>query len=90
MNSGERGASSTFLSLLTKQDALDSLRQTPYSNFQIKRMVGGGCMDSMRSALGWVHSKLPAVRGALEQVQNPIRPDRRQRAEGDRLRAQWF
>ena len=75
MNSGvfvnERGTSSTFLSLLTKQDVLDSLQQQPYANYEVRRMVGGGFLDSMRSALGWVKSKLPAVRGVLEQVQNP-------------------
>ena len=67
----ERGTSSTFLSLLTKQDVLDSLQQQPYANYEIRRMVGGGFLDSMRSALGWVKGKLPAVRGVLEQVQNP-------------------
>ena len=50
MNSGvfvnERGTSSTFLSLLTKQDVLDSLQQQPYANYEIRRMVGGGFMDS--------------------------------------------
>ena len=67
----ERGTSSTFLSLLTKQDVLDSLQQQPYSNFEIRRMVGGGFLDNIKSALGWVKGKLPAVRGVLEQVQNP-------------------
>ena len=67
----ERGTSSTFLSLLTKQDVLDSLQQQPYANYEIRRMVGGGFLDTMRSALGWVKGKLPAVRGVLEQVQNP-------------------
>jgi hypothetical protein len=75
MNSGvfvnERGTSSTFISLLTKQDVLDSLQQQPYSNSEVRRLVGGGFLDNMRSALGWVKSKLPAVRGVLEQVQNP-------------------
>jgi hypothetical protein len=75
MNSGvfvnERGTSSTFLSLLTKQDVLDSLQQQPYSNAEVRRLVGGGFLDNMRSALGWVKGKLPAVRGVLEQVQNP-------------------
>jgi len=61
MNSGvfvnERGTSSTFLSLLTKQDVLDALQQQPYSN--------------MKSALGWIKGKLPMVRGVLENVPNP-------------------
>jgi hypothetical protein len=75
MNSGvfvnERGTSSTFLSLLTKQDVLDALQQQPYSNYEIRRMVGGGFLDSMKSALGWIKGKLPMVRGVLENVQNP-------------------
>jgi hypothetical protein len=74
MNSGvfmnERGTSSTFLSLLTKQDVLDSLQQQPYSNCEIRRMVGGGFLDSVKSALGWVKGKLPMVRGALEHIPN--------------------
>ena len=75
MNSGvfvnERGTSSTFLSLLTKQDVLDALQQQPYSNSEIRRMVGGGFLDSLKSALGWVKGKLPAVRGVLENIPNP-------------------
>ncbi len=75
MNSGvfvnERGTSSTFLSLLTKQDVLDALQQQPYSNFEIRRMVGGGFLDGLKSALGWVKGKLPMVRGVLENIPNP-------------------
>ena len=66
----ERGTSSTFLSLLPKQDVLDSLQQQPYSNFEVRRLVGGGFLDSMKSAMGWVKSKLPAVRGVLENIPN--------------------
>ena len=72
LNSGvfvnERGTSSTFLSLLTKQDVLDALQQQPYSNVEVRRMVGGGFLDNIRSAMGWIHNKLPAVRGVLEHV----------------------
>jgi hypothetical protein len=75
MNSGvfvnERGTSSTFLSLLTKQDVLDALQQQPYSNYEIRRMVGGGFLDGLKSALGWVKGKLPMVRGVLENIPNP-------------------
>jgi hypothetical protein len=72
MNSGvfvnERGTSSTFLGLLTKQDVLDALQQQPYSSNEVRRMVGGGFLDNIRSGLGWIQSKLPAVRGVLENV----------------------
>ncbi|MFM7988399.1 MAG: major capsid protein V20 domain-containing protein, partial [Candidatus Fonsibacter sp.] len=46
MNSGvfvnERGTSSTFIGLLTKQDVLDALQQQPYNSNEVRRMVGGG------------------------------------------------
>ena len=67
----ERGTSSTFLSLLTKQDVLDSLQQQPYANYEVRRMAGGGFLDNMRSAMGWIQSKLPAVRGVLENAPHP-------------------
>ena len=74
MNSGvfvnERGTSSTFLSLLTKQDVLDALQQQPYSNFEIRRMVGGGFLDGLKSAPGWVKGKLPGLRNDLEMIPN--------------------
>ena len=72
LNSGvfvnERGTSSTFLSLLTKQDVLDALQQQPYSNTEIRRLVGGGLLDDIRSAMGWTQSKLPGAKGVLEHV----------------------
>jgi len=40
----------------------------PISKFG--RMVGGGFLDSMKSAMSWVKSKLPAVRGVLENIPN--------------------
>ncbi|MFM7985358.1 MAG: hypothetical protein ACKPKO_39200, partial [Candidatus Fonsibacter sp.] len=72
MNSGvlvnERGTSSTFIGLLTKQDVLDALQQQPYNSNEVRRMVGGGFLDNIRSGLGWIQSKLPTVRGVLEHV----------------------
>ena len=54
MNSGvfvnERGTSSTFLSLLTMQVVLDAQQQQPYPNCEIRRMVGGGFLDNIKSA----------------------------------------
>jgi hypothetical protein len=77
MNSGvfvnERGTSSTFLSLLTKQDVLDSLTQTPYTNFEVHRLVGGAhFLDKLRSGLHWIHSKLPAVKNTLGYIPHPV------------------
>ncbi|MFM7983659.1 MAG: hypothetical protein ACKPKO_30480, partial [Candidatus Fonsibacter sp.] len=72
LNSGvfvkERGTSSTFLGLLTKQDVLDALQQQPYNTNKVRTMVGGGFLDNLRSGLGWIQSKLSAVRGVLEHV----------------------
>ncbi|MFM7979851.1 MAG: hypothetical protein ACKPKO_11090, partial [Candidatus Fonsibacter sp.] len=74
MNSGifvnERGASSTFLGLLTKQDALDALQQQlqPYNTNEVRKMVSGGFLDNIRSRLGWITSKLPTVGGVLEHA----------------------
>ncbi|MFM7989452.1 MAG: hypothetical protein ACKPKO_60070, partial [Candidatus Fonsibacter sp.] len=64
----ERGASSTFIGLLTQQDVLNALQQQPYSNNEVRRMVGGGFLDNIRSGLGWITSKLPAISGVLEHV----------------------
>jgi hypothetical protein len=77
MNSGvfvnERGTSSTFLSLLTKQDVLDSLNQTAYTNFEVERLVGGrNFMDKVRSGLHWIHSKIPAVKQTLGYIPHPV------------------
>ena len=77
MNSGvfvnERGTSSTFLSLLTKQDVLDSLSQTAYTNFEIHRLVGGASfMDRVRSGMHWIHSKMPAVKQVLGNIHHPM------------------
>ena len=67
----EHGTLSSFLSLLTKQDVMGFLQQQPYAKYEVRRMVGGGFLDNMRSAMGWIRSKLPAIRGALENVNHP-------------------
>ena len=61
----EKGTSSTFLSLLTKQDVLDSLNQEAYNHSEVHRMVGASFFDNIRSSLGWISSKLPAVKHVL-------------------------
>ena len=64
----EKGTSSTFISLLTKQDVLDSLNQEAYSHSEVHRMVGGSFLDNIRSSLGWISSKLPAVKHILNHI----------------------
>ena len=49
VNSGvlvtERGQSSVYTGILTKQDVLDASQQEPYSVTQVTRKVGGGLLD---------------------------------------------
>ena len=58
MNSGvfstERGTSSTYTALLTKQDVLDASTQEPVSTSEYRRMVGGGFLDNLKSAWRWL------------------------------------
>ena len=65
MNSGiwvnERGTSSVYTALLTKADVLDASDQEHYSHGTIKRMIGGSMLSNLKSALGWISSKLPFV-----------------------------
>ncbi|MFM7990144.1 MAG: major capsid protein V20 domain-containing protein, partial [Candidatus Fonsibacter sp.] len=67
MNSGvfvnERGTSSTFIGLLTKQDVLDALQQQPYNNNKVRRLVGGGFLDNISSGLGWIEQAAYGQRG---------------------------
>ena len=53
MNSGvmvcERGTSSIFQALLTKQMVLDASEKDVYTKSDVKRMVGGGFLDSLKS-----------------------------------------
>ncbi len=59
MNSGvfvcERGQSSVFTGILTKQDVLDASQMGAYTRGDVKRMVGGSFLDTLKdigSALG--------------------------------------
>lgn len=57
----ERGTSSTFLGLLTKQEVLDALQQQPDNNNKVHGMVVG-FLDNIHSGIGWIKSKLPMVK----------------------------
>lgn len=70
MNSGifvnERGTSSTYTGILTKQDVLDASAQEPYFRSGVQRLVGGGFLDSLKSIIGAI---LPhAARFGKEQL----------------------
>jgi hypothetical protein len=58
INSGlfvnERGTSSTYTGILTKADVLEASAQQPVFQSSVKRMVGGGFLDSLRTVAGKV------------------------------------
>jgi len=74
MNSGvasfERGTTSIFTGILTKQDVLDSASQEPYSTSEVKRLIGGGFGDKLKSFGKFLAPKLPMLRKALEGSDN--------------------
>ena len=47
----ERGTSSTFISQLTKEDVIQASQQEPYTKYEIKRMIGGSFLQSVKSGL---------------------------------------
>ena len=55
MNSGvfvnERGTSSTYTGILTKADVLEASEQVAYTHSDVKRMIGGGFLDMIKSAV---------------------------------------
>jgi hypothetical protein len=69
VNSGlfitEKGSSSVYTSLLTKQDVLDASMQEPISRNDVRRMVGGGFLDSLKSAWRYLTSN-----GRLGKIAN--------------------
>ena len=77
MNSGvfvcERGTSSIFTGLLTKQDVLEASQMVPYSGKEVQRMVGGGWFDKLKSVAGAVLPKaLPVAKAILGQIEHPM------------------
>ena len=58
MNSGsfatEKGTSSTYTALLTKEDVLNASQQEPTAHSDVKRMVGGGFLDSLKSVFKFI------------------------------------
>jgi hypothetical protein len=75
MNSGimvfERGTSSTYTGILTKQDVLDASSQESYTKSDVKRMVGGGFLDTLKSVSSKILPKLPSlVKAGLSMMPN--------------------
>jgi hypothetical protein len=68
VNSGlfvcERGTSSSYTGILTRQDVLDVSSQQPHSRLDVKRMIGGGFNDTMASVTGKVGAKMPPAKAS--------------------------
>jgi len=70
INSGlfvnERGTSSTYTGILTKADVLEASAQQPVFQSSVKRMVGGGFLDSLKTVAGKVLPHL--VKAGLDEM----------------------
>ena len=72
LNSGvfvcERGTSAQFTGILDKQGVLEASSQTPYSMNEMRRMVGGSFLDTLKSVASKV---LPVVRAVSGTIPDP-------------------
>jgi hypothetical protein len=68
LNSGlfvcEKGQSATYTGILTKDDVLSASQQSPYSSSDVKRLVGGGLLDSLGS---YASSVAPSQKDNVEK-----------------------
>lgn len=75
----ERGTSSTFQGILTRQTVLDVSSKEPVSSTQLKRLVGGGFFDTLRSVSGkafnlgkkYLPKVAPIVKEGLRMLDHP-------------------
>lgn len=72
MNSGvfvcERGTSSTYTGILTKQDVLEASQQEHYTHDDVARLVGGGFFGALKSAASnLVRQAAPALGNMARQ-----------------------
>ena len=66
----DRGTSSVYEGLISKQDVLDASQQAPYTRHDIGRLIGGSMHDKIKSTIGYVmhkkgHHHAHKVGGAL-------------------------
>ena len=97
MNSGsfatERGTSSTYTALLTKEDVLAASQQEPVSHSEARRMVGGGFLDGLKSVFRWFGNNHKAIGSTLGNVAktgltvNDIYHDGKKQQRNDKARA---
>lgn len=67
----ERGSTSIFTAVLDKQTVLDASAKDAYHSSDVKRLVGGGILDSLKSVAGAVLPKaLPVAKALLSNVDN--------------------
>jgi hypothetical protein len=57
----ERGTTSVYLGLLTKQDVLSTSEQEPYKKSDVRRLIGGGWFDDLKSNFFKILPRLPSV-----------------------------
>jgi len=77
VNSGiqvnEKGTTSTFTGILTKQDVLDASAQPAIGTSAMERIVGGGFLDKIRSvAMKALPMLAPVAKTLLSQVNHPL------------------
>jgi hypothetical protein len=77
VNSGiqvnEKGTTSTFTGILTKQDVLDASAQPAIGSSAMERIVGGGFLDKIRSvAMKALPMLAPVAKTLLSQVNHPL------------------
>ena len=74
MNSGvfvcERGTSSTYTGILTKQDVLEASDQVAYTNSDVNRLVGGSFLDKVKSS---VQKMAPVARAVAPVAKNLLK-----------------
>jgi hypothetical protein len=75
VNSGlmvlERGSTSVYTAVLTKQDVMDSVEMEPTSLSQAHRMIGGGFLDSFKSVLGYLPSIGRVAKSVMKEIPHP-------------------
>lgn len=76
MNSGvfvnERGTSSTYTGILTKQDVLEASQQQAYTKSDVARLVGGGFLDMVKSGVQKLAPiALPIAKNLLGNMEHP-------------------
>jgi hypothetical protein len=70
LNSGvfvcERGTSSTYTAILSKQDVLEASEQECIPHTQLNRIVGSGFLDKLKSTFSHLKSFAPLIKQGLQ------------------------